>query len=69
MRRNISAGDEFLIVRDDERIVLKSMKNLASDIREDIIFAERVEKAWQEYDEHKFKSKSKEEFLKELKSC
>ncbi len=69
LRKNINAGDEFLVVRDDERIVMKSMKNLASELKEDIIFAERVEKAWQEYDEHKFKSKSKEEFLKELRAC
>jgi len=36
------------------------------DIRYYIAFAERVEMAWLEYDEGRFESKSKEDFLKEL---
>lgn len=69
LRKNISTGDEFLMVKDDERIILKSMSSLASGLKDDLIFAERVEKAWQDYDKGKFKTKTKEEFLKELKSC
>jgi AbrB family looped-hinge helix DNA binding protein len=69
LRKNISTGDEFLMVKDDERIILKSMNSLASDLKDDLIFAERVDKAWQDYDKGKFKTKTKEEFLKELKSC
>jgi AbrB family looped-hinge helix DNA binding protein len=69
LRKNISTGDEFLMVKDDERIILKSMSSLASDLKDDLIFAERVDKAWQDYDKGKFKTKTKEEFLKELKSC
>lgn len=69
LRKNLSTGDEFLMVKDDERIILKSMNSLASDLKDDLIFAERVDKAWQDYDKGKFKTKTKEEFLKELKSC
>jgi AbrB family looped-hinge helix DNA binding protein len=69
LRKNISTGDEFLMVKDDERIILKSMSGLASDLKDDLVFAERVEKAWQDYDKGKFKAKSKDDFLKELKSC
>ena len=68
LRKNINTGDEFLVVKDDERIILKSMSSLASDLRDDLVFAERVEKAWQDYDKGKFKTKTKKEFLKELKS-
>jgi len=35
----------------------------------DIIFAEKVEKAWQEYDKNLFETKSEEEYLKELRLC
>ncbi|MBU0980975.1 MAG: AbrB/MazE/SpoVT family DNA-binding domain-containing protein [Nanoarchaeota archaeon] len=69
LRDDIHTGDEFLMVKDDGRIMLKSMKSLATNLREDFIFAERVEKAWQEYDEGKFERKSKDDFLRDLKAC
>ena len=69
LRRNIHTGDEFLIVKDDSRMVLKNIKDVAQDIKDDLIFAERVEKAWQDYDKGKFITKSKDDFLKELIAC
>ncbi len=69
LRRNIHTGDEFLIIKDDSRMILKNIKDLAQDIKEDLIFAERVEKAWKDYDKGKFVTKSKDDFLKELRAC
>ena len=69
LRKSIHQGDEFLMVEDRGRIILKSMKSLASGLKDDLLFAERVEKAWQEHDKGKFVSKSKDEFLKELRAC
>jgi len=69
LRKGIRAGDEFLMVKHDGRIILKNMLDLASDIKDDLIFAERVEKAWVEHDKGKFKTTSKDDFLKELRSC
>ena len=69
LRKNIQTGDEFLIVKDENRMILKNVKDMAKDLKDDIIFAERVEKAWQDYDKGKFITKSKEDFLKELKTC
>lgn len=69
LRSNIQTGDEFLMIKDNGRIILKNMKNLASDLRNDFMFAEKVEKAWQEYDKGKFENKSKDDFLKELRAC
>jgi AbrB family looped-hinge helix DNA binding protein len=69
MRKDIKQGDEFLVVRDGGRLLLKSMHLLADDLKEDLIFAERVECAWQEYDKGSFKKKSKDDFLKELFAC
>lgn len=67
LRKGIKTGDEFLIVKDENRLILKNVKDL--DIKDDLIFAERVEKAWQDYEKGKFVSKSKEDFLKNLKGC
>ena len=69
MRTGIKSGDEFLIVKQDGRLVLKNMKDVASELRDDLLFAERVEDAWRKYDAGKFKTKSKNDFLKELRSC
>jgi len=69
LRSNIRTGDEFLMIKDNGRIILKNMKNLASDLRHDFVFAEKVEEAWQEYDKGKFENKSKDDFLKELRAC
>jgi AbrB family looped-hinge helix DNA binding protein len=69
LRKGIHAGDEFLMVKHEGRIILKNMLELASDIREDLVFAEQVEKAWVEHDKGRFETKSKEDFLKELRSC
>jgi AbrB family looped-hinge helix DNA binding protein len=69
LREDIGTGDEFLLVKDGGRIVMKNVKDLASDLKEDLDFAEKVEKAWQEYDKGKFVTKSKDDFLKELRAC
>ncbi|MDD5331578.1 MAG: AbrB/MazE/SpoVT family DNA-binding domain-containing protein [Candidatus Nanoarchaeia archaeon] len=69
LRENINSGDEFLMVKDGDRIILKNLKGLASNLKDDLVFAEKVEKAWQEYDKGKFETKSKEGFLKELRAC
>ncbi|HLC19303.1 MAG TPA: AbrB/MazE/SpoVT family DNA-binding domain-containing protein [Candidatus Nanoarchaeia archaeon] len=69
LRDDVKEGDEFLMVKDDGRIILKNMKSLALTLRDDLEFAEEVEKAWQEYDKGKFQKKSKEDFLKELRAC
>lgn len=69
LREEVEAGDEFLIIKEGDRFILKSMHGLAENLRDDLAFAEEVEKAWQEYDQGKFVKKSKEDFLKELRAC
>lgn len=69
LRKDIHSGDEFLIVKDNGRLIMKNMKTLAQKFKKDLTFAGRVEKAWQEYDNGKFKTKAKNDFLKELKAC
>ncbi|MFH1181655.1 MAG: AbrB/MazE/SpoVT family DNA-binding domain-containing protein [Candidatus Woesearchaeota archaeon] len=66
LRAGIKKGDEFLMVKDNGRIILKSVRSLAADVKGDLIFAERIEKAWQRYDKGQFREMSKEDFLKEL---
>ena len=68
MRKDIKAGDEFLMVRDEERIVLKNLKKVAAQVKDDLEFARRTEEAWKEIDAGKGKRMSAKDFLKELKT-
>jgi bifunctional DNA-binding transcriptional regulator/antitoxin component of YhaV-PrlF toxin-antitoxin module len=69
LRNDFQIGEKFLIMKDENKMILKKIKDLANDFKEDLIFAEKVEKAWQDYEKKKFKSRSKDDFLKELKTC
>jgi len=65
----MNKGDEFLMVKDEGKIILKDIGSLASDLKDEFVFAQRVEKAWSKYENGKFKSKTKSSFIKELEKC
>jgi len=64
MRKDIKEGDRFVIMKRNKQIILQKADE---NIIEDIEFARRTEKAWQDYEKGNFRSMSKEEFLQELK--
>jgi len=66
MRENLKAGDELLLIKDDERILLKKVDNLTKEMKDDLEFARRTEEALKRYDKGEFISMSGEDFLKEL---
>ncbi|MAH03456.1 AbrB family transcriptional regulator [Candidatus Pacearchaeota archaeon] len=66
MRKDLKEGEDLIIVKDDERFILKKAEKLSEKMKEDLEFARRTEEAWKEIDEGKFTSYSKEEFLKKL---
>jgi AbrB family looped-hinge helix DNA binding protein len=69
LRRGISVGEEFLIIRDHDRIIMKKINELTKEFKEDLKFAQHVEKAWKTYEKTKFKSLSADKFLEELEKC
>lgn len=69
LREGLFSGDEFLVVREGNSLVLKKVSELAKALKEDLIFAKRTEEAWKEYDYGKFVTTSKEDFLDELEKC
>jgi AbrB family looped-hinge helix DNA binding protein len=68
MRNTLSEGEELLIIRDGERYILKPLDELEPTLREDILFAEKTEKAFAEYRKGSFKRKEKDAFCEELAS-
>ena len=69
MRKDISVGEELLIIKDHDRFIMKKIKEISKQLKEDLEFAKRVEKAWKRYEKGKFKSLSAEKFLEELEKC
>ena len=69
MRNDLKEGDELLIIKDENRIILKKVDKITEKMKEDLEFARRTEEAWQSYERGKFVSQPADKFLKELEKC
>jgi AbrB family looped-hinge helix DNA binding protein len=67
MRDDIKEGEQLLIIKTDEQIIMKRATKLDKKLAEDLEFSRRIRAAWKEYDEGKFTSSTAEEFLEEMK--
>ena len=68
MRKDLSRGEELLIIRDGERYILKPLHELEPSIKEDIRFAEKTERAFESYQKGEFTRKPSQAFVDELAS-
>ena len=66
MRQEIHEGEKLIIIKNDEQLILKKVKDLEKNLTDDLIFAERTEAAWKRYEKGEFKSMDSKDFLKEL---
>ncbi len=69
MREDLKEGDELLIIKHDHRIILKKIKRLTEEMKEDLEFAKKTEEAWQSYERGEFISQPADKFLEELEKC
>ena len=66
LRKDFVKGDEFLIYKKKDLLLLKRIKGLDEKTKDDIKFALKTEKAYQQIEKGKCKTLPVEEFLKEL---
>jgi AbrB family looped-hinge helix DNA binding protein len=66
MRADIPEGEKFLIIRDGERYILKPLSGLEPALKEELLFAEKTEQAFEEYRKGTFTRKTADEFTDEL---
>ncbi len=66
MRKDLSKGEEILIIKNKDQIILKKVRDLDKLFKEDLLFAKRTEEALKKYNEGKFKELSVKEFVEEL---
>lgn len=67
MREGLKEGEEFVIVRDENRIILKLARDFEENIKDDLEFAKRTEEAWKSYDRGEFISMDADDFIEEMK--
>ena len=66
MRKNLKEGDELVIIKDDERIILKKVEKLTDKMKEDLEFAKRTEEAWKRIEAGDFISVNSENLSEEM---
>ncbi len=66
LRENIKEGENLMVIKNNGQLILKKVKNLNKNLKEDLEFARRTEIAWEMYEKGEFKSSTAKEFLKDL---
>ncbi len=67
MRNDIKEGEKLVIMKHNDRFIMKKATELDKNIIEDLEFARRTEEAWKRYDKGEFIEMDFDEFIKELK--
>ncbi len=67
MREDIAKGDEFLMVKKKGNILLKNMKSVAEDLKDDLKFAQKTDEAWKRIKAGKGIRMDFDEFINEMK--
>jgi len=68
MRRNLAAGEKLVIIRDEDRLIMKKASALEEDLKDDLEFARRTEEAYRRWEEGKFIHMDGDSFDKELET-
>ncbi len=57
IRKGIDMGEEFVIIKSENRFILKRVKDIDKNFKEDLEFAKRTEDAWEKYESGEFEEK------------
>ncbi|AJF60859.1 hypothetical protein QT06_C0001G0005 [archaeon GW2011_AR15] len=69
LRAEFNIGEKLLVIKNKDQLIIKKASKLNKNLEEDLEFARRTEAAWKRYENGKFESLSKDDFLKELEKC
>ena len=67
LRKDFKEGDKIVVIRNDDQIILKKANSFDKQVEEDIAIAKRVESAWKEIEERKYKRMSVKDFINEIR--
>ena len=66
-REGIVEGEQLIIIKNKEQLILKKASSLDKNLEEDLEFARRTEEAWKRYEKGEFIEMSLDEFLEKAK--
>lgn len=67
MRGDLKEGDEILIIKDEDRIILKRADKLTEEMKEDLEFAKRTEEAYKRHERGESIEMDFDDFIEEMK--
>lgn len=67
LRRDFNIGEQLLVIRKRDQVILQRMNNVNEKFKGELKLALRTERALKDYENGKFKEKSAKDFLKEIK--
>ncbi len=66
MRKNLTIGEKLFIIKHRNQWLLKRVKDVDKNFKEDLEFAQRTEEAFKQYEKGNYKKMDKKDFLKIL---
>ncbi|MAH47609.1 AbrB family transcriptional regulator [Candidatus Pacearchaeota archaeon] len=67
MRGDLKEGDQLIIIKDEDRIILRKTETISEQMKEDLEFARRTNEAWDKYEKGQFKEMDFDNFINEMK--
>ena len=68
LRKEFKTGEQLLIIKKDNQLIFRRMKDIGKKFEEELKFAKKTEKALVHYKKGEFKEKTAKEFLDELET-
>ena len=66
MRKDLKEGEELVIIRNGNQIILKKVKDFSENLKEDLEFAKRTEEAYKRIEKGEFISVDSENLFEEM---
>ena len=66
MRGDLKEGDDLILIKDDERIIIKKTDKLTEKMKEDLEFARRTEEAYKRIEAGEGIRMEFDDFIKEM---
>ncbi|MHA1865888.1 MAG: AbrB/MazE/SpoVT family DNA-binding domain-containing protein [Candidatus Heimdallarchaeaceae archaeon] len=68
LRKDFDVGEKLVVIKNNERLIIKKASSLDKDLESDLEFARRTEEAFNRYNKGKFVEMEFDDFLDEMKT-
>jgi|SRR3989338_11498430 len=65
-REDLKEGEQLIIIKNGHQLILKKVREMSKNFKEDLTFAKKTEAAWERYEKGEFKTSTAKDFLQDL---